>query len=177
MTTERKENTPESFTLEDIARLAREVALRDGYHAPTLIVEGDGGPLLGQFPELPETHDGRCEMMQAAGYALAQEAALGELRRVFFISEAWMSTADRGGPPYTPPSQDPRRREVLIVSGLEVQTQQAGMVIFEMVRDEDSELTGLQRFVVPTQDGEHIESPLLEAFVQGFRSGRRARVN
>lgn len=177
MSPERKTNRPERFTLETVTRIALEVVLQDGYHVPTLVVEGDRGSVVGQFPELPSTHEARVDMMHATGAAFARNGMATALRQVFFISEGWMSVADQEGPPHMRPSEDPHRLEVLAVSGLEVADGQTSLLIFEMVRDSDGQLVELKPFDTPDEKEAHAESPLLAAFVDGFRSGIRGSLN
>ena len=58
--------------------------------------------------------------MFQAGFALAQTEMVSDLRQVFHISEGWMSAGKPGAMPINPPSQDPNRREVFLVFGLNV---------------------------------------------------------
>lgn len=177
MSPERREREPERFELEGIAQLAKEVALRDGHHVPMLIAEGSEGPAVLQIGGLPSTHEERARLMRAAGMALAQSGEMGELRKVFFISEAWMSQAGEGRPPRIRPSQDPERLEVLIVSSLEVQTKATQIVAFEMIRDVQGQLAELRLLEVGEGQRGHAESPLLNAFARGFKSERMGRAN
>jgi hypothetical protein len=172
----RPERRPHRFTLEYVTQLAREVALEHGGHIPTLIVEGSRQPLIGQIPELPPTHEGRVDMMRTMGATLALSGQVGALRQVFFICEGWMSTAHEGEPPVVPPSQDPNRKEVLLISSLKVEGSQSGLVMFEMVRDTEGKLVELPQLPTPQDEGGSVDSPLLDAFAEGFRAGRR-RVN
>jgi hypothetical protein len=66
---------------------------------------------------------------------------------------------------------------VLIVSGMEVEERRAGMLIFQMLRDGDGQLTTLEPYEVPVDGDAQAESPLLEAFVDGFQRALRGRAN
>lgn len=174
MTAERR---PGRYSFEELTRIAREVTLSYGHHVPTLVVQGDKEPVVVQIPSLPPTHEQRLRMMFTAGSALAESGALTSLEEVFFISEGWMSVAAEDGLPEVPPSQDPQRREVLIVSGLEVKTGQAGMTIFEMLRDEEGNLAELAEIEQQGREDTQVESPLLDAVVAGFQRTLRGRFN
>lgn len=167
-----KETEPQPLPLpfELVTHVAREMTLRDGGHAPTLIIDGSSGPVFVQIDALAPSHNERIEQMFFAGATLAREGHLGRLRQVFFISEAWLSTAQDGLLPNTPPSQDPNRKEVLIISGYAPSTRQANLAVLEMVRDQDGTLRDLREFEQFEDDEDQVESPLLMAFVKGFVS-------
>ena len=110
--------------------------------------------------------------MLSAGYALAQSGEVGDLRQVFFISEGWMIVGEEGKLPASRPSEDPRRKEVLVISNLSTREQESRLVIFEMVRDVEGQLAELRDIQLPGENEEgHAETPLLDAFVDGFRMG------
>ncbi len=171
--TVKKENEqrPIPLTLEDIARLAKEVAMEHGGHVAMIVAEGSRRSVIGQLLQFSRTHEGRVRQMFAAGFTLGRSGEVGALRQVFFVSEAWMSAASEGKLPDVPPSQDPNRKEVLIITSLKLEGQQTGMVILEMVRDAEGQLTELRDFQRTEGGEERVESPLLSAFVQGFRAG------
>lgn len=153
---------------DQVIRLAQETLLRGGSHIPTVIVDGSEQQVIAQFSDLAPTHDGRVNQMFVAGAALAHGGSVGRVRRVFFISEGWMSVPHEGHLPDVPPSQDPNRKEVLVVTGYKLCTRQTKMALFEMVRDQEGVLRELRDFE-PIEGGEsRAESPLLEAFVRGF---------
>ena len=167
-----RENRPSTFTLEEVVRIAKEVALEHGGHVPTLIAEGNKRAFGGQIANLPETHEDRVRWMLSAGYALAQSGEVGDLRQVFFISEGWMVVGDEGAPLASRPSLDPKRKEVLVISNLSTREQESQLVIFEMVRDVEGQLAELRDIQLPDENEEgHAETPLLDAFVDGFRMG------
>ena len=112
---------------------------------------------------------------RAAGRALAQSWEVGELRQVAFISEEWMSTG-AGRPPELRPSQDPARKEVLLISSLTTKDYRNRVVIFEMARDVNDKLTELRDVRSSGEyDEGHAEPPLLDAFVDGCRMGTMDR--
>ena len=171
------ESRPGRYTIEEVVSIAQEVLLEHGNHVPTIIVEGEKGPVINQLVPFPETHEGRRERLFIAGLMLAQSGRVGNLKQVFFISEGWMSLADETGPPQAPPSQDPDRIEVLQITLLEIEANHTDLVLFEMVRDAEEKLIELKPLEQPgVEEGGDVESPLLAAFVDGFGRGR-ARMN
>jgi hypothetical protein len=108
---------------------------------------------------------------------LAKSGQVGDLEQVFMVSEAWMSQAAADQTPFVPPSQDPNRKEVLIVSNVQVKERETRMVIFEMIRDDAGELADLKEFEALRDERADAYSPLLDAFVRGFRIGRRGKLN
>ena len=159
---------PAGYSFEDVTRLAQEAALEHGSHVATVITQGDGKAIVAQFPDLPETHEERRELMSAAGATLAQTGGIGTLGQVFFIGEGWMSTAQEDTPIVSPPSQDPNRVEILFIYGLQVDTQQAQLASFEMVRDDQDQLVELKELTLGHKETTTLKSPLLVSFVEGF---------
>ncbi len=170
--TKEKEQPPTPLAFDQVIRMAKEMLLRDGYHTHTVIVDGSRQRLIAQFSELAPTHDGRVNQMFVAGAILADKGSAGRLRRVFFISEGWMSVPHEGHLPDVPPSQDPNRKEVLVITGYEPGARQTSIALFEMVRDTEGRLTELKEFQPAAGEGTVNESPLLTAFVAGFDRGR-----
>ena len=151
--------------------MARAVTLRDGYHLPTVIVDGSQQSVIVQIPEMAPTHEQRAVQMYVAGAILGANRRAGHLRQVFFVTEGWMSVAHEGNLPEVPPSLDPRRKEMLVITGYEPDTQQTTMALYEMKRDLEGVLRELQEYEHGAGDRVQAESPLLDAFVRGFLSG------
>jgi len=135
-----RDNRPARMTLEEVARLAKASALEHGGHVAMVIAEGSNRSVVGQLPELAATHEGRARQMFGAGLALGQRGEVGNLEQVFFVTEGWMSGGE-GRLPQIPPSQDPNRKEVLVVSNFTVQERTTRMVILEMIRDRRDSLS------------------------------------
>ena len=164
--------------IDEIAHIATEVALAEGGHIPTLVVEGSGGTAICQLTEFPGDQKEKHQSMAITGFMAAQKREVGSLKQVSFVSEGWMSLAREGQPPSMVPSQDPNRREVLVVHRLDVKSKKATLVLFEMIRDGEGQLTDLARMNPEGEAGvggdeeASAESPLLDAFVAGFLLGK-----
>lgn len=162
---------PAPITFELVSRLAKESLLRQGSHPPTLIVDGFKNPIVIQIERLAPTYEARLQQMFVTGQALAHEGTAGRVRGVYFITEAWLSQARDGVLPGMRPSQDPQRKEVLIVSGLSGligHRRQVHLAIFEMLRDEQGGLRELRDYTFPDDPEAVADIPLLEAFLTGF---------
>ena len=164
-------------SFEYLTQKAKEITLQDGNHVPILIVEGSRALAISQMRDVPDTHDGRLDLMRSLGQAAAMSGKLGRLNQVFFISEGWMSVANNRKPPELRPSQDPNRKEVLIVSGLELKRQQKYLRIFEMIRNPSQRVVDLAELSPPHDEDGRIEIPLLDAFAQGFRLAFQAQAS
>jgi hypothetical protein len=162
---------PAPITFEQVTRLAQEVLLRDGHHVPTLIVDSPKNPVVIQMDRLAPTFEGRMQQMFVTGQALSHEGTAGRVRSVYFVTEAWLSQARDGVLPGMRPSQDPQRKEVLIVSGLSGligHRQQVHLAIFEMLRDKEGALRELRDYTFPDDPELVADTPLLEAFLTGY---------
>jgi len=166
-----QEKRPVKLTLEGISRIAKETALKDGYHVPMVLVEGSLRSLVNQIIPFPEDYEARLLRMVALGYEMASRGNLGELRQAFLVTEGWMSIAEGGQPFDGPPSEDPNRKEVLVIFARVVPDFQPKIVTWEMIRDEAGKLTALRDFSSP--EVANPASPLMDAFVAGFQRGAK----
>lgn len=182
MTQEREnrgvDNEVERINFEDIARLVIESTLREGSHPPYVIIDGSKRIMHGGVPYLPETHDERMQFMYVAGQLAASREEVGKLRQVFMINEGWMSVPKENNElPTMLPSQDPNRKEVLIISGLEFQQQVKYLKLFEMLRDKEGILIGLTEVITGKEEGGRFDVPLLDSFHKGYQVALQARYN
>jgi len=162
---------------EEIVSNAKEVILKDGKHVPILIVDGGQGLLISQLNELPATHHERAELFRFIGLTTAMSGKLRSLKQVFMVSEGWMSVARIDGQPMMSPSQDPDRKEVLIVSGFEVKSKRKYLKLFEILRYGENNGVDLQELFPDANKGGPVEVPLLDAFIHGFQFGIREKLN
>lgn len=161
--------------MRDVARMARAIMLEHGSHYPIVLVEGSQGGFTALLKEFPAEHQAKVEEMTRAGsYFGEHQGRIGALRQVFFIAEGWMSLAKGGRTAEMRPSEDPDRKEVLLVSELDVEKVDQGFVILEVVRDGEGRVAELPEMDLG-MDGARAESDLLPAFVAGFRAGSHAR--
>lgn len=167
------ENTPKPpVPFEEVIRVAKQVILRDGYHRPTVIVDGSSETIATQIDNLAPTHEGRAQQMFLLGALLSEHEEFGVLQQVFLITEAWMSVSTPDKPNRLRPSQDPQRKEILAVSRMAFPSQQTEVVVFEMKRNNTCKLIRLDRHV-STESGDSAESPLLTALAIGLLGSAR----
>lgn len=174
MSPERNQNP---ITLEEIISNAKEIMVRDGKHVPVLIMEADNKVVAGQITDMPPTHGERVELMRFLGQAAAKSGRVNYLQQVFMVTEGWMSEPKEDKGRFIPPSEDPTRKEVLIVSAIHIRARKKHLKIYEIVRDQHEQVTGMEEFVPENPQESSIEVPLLDAFVQGFQTGFRIKYN
>lgn len=159
------------LTLEQVAQQAKETTLRTGRYIATLIIEGSLESFIAQLQDFADTHEGRKAQMFLYGLLFAQNAEIGILQQVFFISEAWLSTAKSKDELFVPPSRDPQRKEVLIVAQQVIQPPKQDGVVFEMKRNKKQKLVSVEPFQPDVQeDNFDYQSPLIDAFIIGYFS-------
>lgn len=112
-------------------------------------------------------------MMHDVGFDLARQQGVGRLRDVVFISQGWMTESPADEQPTGRPSEDPQRREVLLVGGHNMKTDERDLTIFPLVRDAQGTVQRLDTYTPPEEAP--TRSPLLDAFVAGYHEGRRSR--
>ncbi len=159
------------LTLDEVTRRASAVALKHQNHQPTLIAEGSKKTIITQVIPLGETAERRRYQLFITGLALARSAEVGVLAQAFFISEAWMSESPDFNWPDLTPAQDPKRKEVLLISQLKVLTHEPAATILEMVRNSEGQLIELKALPSDDEVEQQVESPLLNAFIHGFLEG------
>lgn len=136
-----------------------------------LLVEGSAHGLMIPLYDLPAESDAKQERLFMAGLAVGKTGTVGDLRQVFFIAEAWMSAAIGGKIPDVPPSKDPRRVEVLIITSLAVAPKETDALLFELIRDPRGHLLDVKEAPRLPEKGSY-DSPLMEAFLQGYQLGQ-----
>jgi hypothetical protein len=141
-------------------------------------MEADNKIVAGQIPDMPATHGERMELMHFLGQAAGKSGRVEQLRQVFMVLEGWMSVATEDKPPQVRPSQDPNRKEVLIVSGIQMKELKRQMKVYEIMRDSDEKVVGIEEFVPDKEKKDQsVETPLLDAFVHGFQFAFRTKFN
>ena len=120
--------------------------------------------------QMAADHEERLSQMMLLGLLIAETGRVGVLSQVFFITEAWLSLATNHRPASKRPSQDPHRKEVLIVSQQIVKLRENHLAMSEMKRNATGRLIRLEDIdPYPTSSRTiHAESPLLDAFTMGF---------
>lgn len=158
--------------IEEIIRLAKDYVLRHGDHPPTLYVHGTVDNAALPFYAFPDVHEKKILFLAHAGKQLAESGKIGMVTEVFFISEAWISMAKKDGS-FIQPSRDPDRKEVLIISGLNVLDEKQNLAVLDIVRDSNGELREL--IESSRSQGDEVKSPLLPAFVLGYTFGNSTK--
>jgi hypothetical protein len=173
MSPERNQN---SITIEEITSKAKEIVLRDGNHVPTLIMETSDKLVASQVPSMPVTHGERMEFMRFIGQTAAKSGKVDLLQQVFLVHEGWMSMLSEDEPAQLIPSQDPERKEVLIISAFQIKESKRHLKVFEILRDAKEQVVGFEEFL-PDEKKKDVsaQTPLLDAFVEGFETAFRSK--
>jgi hypothetical protein len=89
-----------------------------------------------------------------------------------------MSEVNEYKPRNVRPFQDPNRKEVLIISAMQVSQRKKQMEIFETLRDDKAQVIGFEEFLPDkAKTGDSVDISRLEAFMQGFQSAFRTKFN
>jgi hypothetical protein len=151
---------------EEIVRFVKKITLEVGAFEPTIFVKGSTGKVAIALKEFGATSNIRERHMLNAGAFTAQKHSVGELEKLIFVDEAWMSWANKKGE-FIQPSLDPKRIETLIINSLDASSQEETMISFEMVRDPKGKLTDFKQMSLP--DGSSVKGILLPAFQKGYK--------
>lgn len=165
-----KERTP--LTIPEVTARAKQLLLDEGIHPATLIAEGDKETIVNVVGSLAPTHEARAQQMFLLGLLLAQVGEVGVLQQAFLVCEGWMRVLDNGELPELPPSQDPKRAEMLVVSRMVIQPPQTETYAYEMRRNKRGKLIGIDETPIVGSSSDHTNSPLLHAFVIGFMESK-----
>ena len=172
------EREQEHITIEEIISKATEIMLRDGNHVPTLIMEANNKLVASQLPSMPVTHGERVEFMRFVGQVAAKSGKVNQLQQVFMVTEGWMSEPSEDKPSEIRPSQDPNRKEVLIISAYQIKERKKQMEILEILRDSNEQVVSLEKFLPDIEKkDESVDIPLLDAFVEGYQTAFRTKFN
>lgn len=161
------EREQDHITIEEIISKAKEIMLRDGQHVPTLIMEASNLIIASPIPSMPVTHGERVEFMRFVGQVAAKSGKFDQLQQVFMITEGWMSESSET----IRPSEDPQKKEVLIISAIQMKERKKQMEIIEILRGDKDQVVRLEEFLPDKEKkDERIDVPLLDAFVDGFQT-------
>jgi len=147
--------------VKEIIDIAKQLMLRDGYHAPIVFVKGTKCKAAVALECFGNTADERAKDMLYAGAMVADKHNVGELELIVFVNEAWM-----GKNVDVMPSLDPKRVEVLVINSLDARTQEEDLTVFEVVRNNQQTVVDLKQ-VVPLGKGS-AQGRLLPAFQKGY---------
>jgi len=151
--------------MEKIVQVAKWIALKQGYHAPMLFLDGTIAKAPMILEHFPDEHEDKIKYLYVTGKHFSKKHEIGTLNKVFLVMEAWMATIPTDEP-YIRPSQHPKRTEVLIIACLDTQVKEQTVTILEYRRDAKGNLMELKDMSLP--NGMTAESPLLPAFVAGY---------
>jgi hypothetical protein len=147
----------------EILTAAKNAMFRFGGCTPMVFVHGTKSKRYMSLPEC-ETLTERVSIMTQAGKQMGQAGEAGEIEQVIYVFQGWSSPART---PYLRPSLDPNRIEVLVLSALDAKTNSQTLEMYACIRDRKQVVIDLKR--VPLPEDTPAESPLLPAFLAGYR--------
>ena len=171
------ERSSYEISFEEIISNAKERMLLDGKIEPILVIESSKSLVIVPLQDMPETHGERIGLMRFLGQFTAKSGKVNQLQQVFMVTEGWMSKATKSKPSKMRPSQDPNRKEVLIISGIQMRERKKHLKLFEILRDSNEHVVSLEGFFPNEKQDESVEIPLLEAFVYGFQMAFQTKYN
>ena len=148
--------------VKEIIDIAKQLMLRDGYHAPMVFAKGTKSKVVVVLESFGNTADERVGDMLNAGAMVADKRNIGELEQIVLVNEAWMSRNVE-----VMPSQDPKRIEVLVINSLDTSTQEEHLTAFEIVRNPKGQVIDLKQAVLPEKGS--AKGTLLTAFQKGYQ--------
>lgn len=155
--------------IQDVLRRARGQMLKRGGHAPLLLIEdARGRVVVSVLDRLPQTTllKEKLLFLSAMELALEHDLDAGQVRELVWVCEAWSShfTREEELASAPPPSEDPRRKEGLLVRVLTVTPERRLVQTFwwsEVIR------AGGTVDLLPPWQPDEVESPLLYAALAG----------
>jgi len=168
MSLREREPKPRPLSFEEVVRGACEMALRDGYHVPTFVVDSTDQVVFVQLESLAPTPEERQRQMYLLGGDVAAASGTGSLRTVFFVAQSLVFRPENRDWPEGAPTQSSRHLEVLVVSGFDAATQKTKTALYELLRDKGGLVHDLLDLGVRQDNADPADTPLLTAFVEGF---------
>lgn len=149
--------------IQSLIDMAKKRLVEDGGHPPILYAENkDGGVSMFYFADLPESTFEK----QKACFALGREHGIDSpgnpIAHLYFVSEAWTSHNQE----YAFPSDDPERKEALVINSMSGETAKMEGTTAEILR------TGGAVTVLPVKKLEEVHNALLFAFMAGVASAK-----
>lgn len=141
---------------------------QEGNHPLRAFIEGRKGAMETELPEFPESHEDKLAYMAALGQLLAESERIGELLQVFIVSSGSLWETDGAINLEFSEIASTEARPVLIVSGVQLEERRKNLVIFEVLRGVENQVTGFLDLLIETNIGIPIETPLEDAFIAGF---------
>jgi len=133
--------------LQEVEKLAVEVCMKQNGHIPQLIMCGKKGNSIIVLSNFPTDSKEKMKIMTEAGVktAIFEKDKIGELEKVFFISEMWYSVQKKNIMSFIAPSKDPQKKEVLLISELNVLDDREKVSYFNIKRKENNRITNIQK--------------------------------
>lgn len=153
----------------DLFNMAKETILEQGQHIPVLVLVWKDDMAVALFDGLPETTQEKQVLLFKTARKLTKKRTGKEIQAIHFVTEAWTSFCKVDEPrKYNAPSEDPDRKEVILVQTLTILDKQIKQTIrrAEMLRSADGKILDL----LPHDEEVEVQSRLLPAALVGVVS-------
>lgn len=156
-----------------IVKQAEYRLLHEGRHHPTIKVAFEDLPIVAHVPlsSLPATPEQRQHRLFLQGRQFADQYGTRKITKIWFISEARVSTADPRAPYAIAPSLDPKRREALLILELDASSTELAQHI--ELRAIQRTRSGVVKAVqpMPSFSSQEASDTLIGALVLAFLAG------
>ena len=164
--------------IDDILKFSQAALSEIGMLLPTLFVYGAmQGRVMVPIANLSEEGtQQRGNDLARIGSEMAENKNVGRLTHVFLVNQGWIaSVPGRNNLTGFVPSRDPKGKEALVISSLDVGSSKQGSYAYEIIRESNGKFSGLK----PVQELEGLASysPLLPAFVNGYNALKKTAGN
>lgn len=168
---ERSEHEKSSLlTTEQIVDHVREIMRNTGSVPPTVLVETQESGRVIAIPDFGDTAEERVQQMFEVGYAVGRLKELGRVLQVTLVTECWFSAGESAQKGIRP-SEDPMRREGVLITSKRLQPYSTSFRLLEILRDDDGSYMTLLPLDTDGNDDMKIDGLLMDAFVYGYRIG------
>ena len=157
------------FDFDTIIEDAQKKVVQEGKHLPKAFIEGKSGSIETELPEFPKSHEDKLAYMAALGQLMLESGRIGELLQIFVVSSGSLWEADGVIHLEFSDTVQTEAKPILIVSGIQLEERRKNLVIFEILHGFENQAIGFLDLIVETDIGIPLETPLEDAFIEGFQ--------
>ena len=131
--------------IDEIFDLAKQNLMRDGELETTIILVTKTAICACATEEVPADYFDQLDLLLHMGHRLVKRYPLNTIEEIFIVSEAWThgTFQDDGTPMYQHPTDDPKRREILVVNSFNTATADEVTYSAEIIRSGSVDLLAL----------------------------------
>ena len=157
--------------LDHVIRSTKENAIEHKQLTPVLFAVGTEQMAMIPILKMPSEREEKDKMFEQIGHEIAnQKEKIGTLQAIIFATEAWMSTIPKTENILPRPSLDPKRKEILSITAIDLHNNIASEIIYEIKREKGNktELTEVMDNRKNPSTIKNFESPLFISLMKGY---------